>query len=76
MAEEASLEPLMALAQRNMEQNRRMEAKLDRALDDLADIKARTTGTEEALAGVNRRLDRLDTRADRIERRLELADAT
>jgi len=43
--------------------------------DDLQDLKVRVTSVEEGLAGVNRRLDRLDTRVDRIERRLELTDA-
>ena len=32
------------------------------------------TGTEEAVVGVNRRLDRQDERLDRIERRLELRE--
>jgi hypothetical protein len=34
------------------------------------------TSVEEGLAGVNRRLDRLEVRVDRIEKRLELSDAT
>lgn len=38
---------------------------------DLQEIKRRMTSSEEALAGVNRRLDRHDERLDRIERRLE-----
>jgi len=43
---------------------------------DLQEIKRRMTGSEEALAGVNRRLDRHDERLDRIEieRRLELRE--
>jgi hypothetical protein len=39
---------------------------------DLHELKRRMTGTEEALAGVNRRPDRHDDRLERIERRLEL----
>jgi archaellum component FlaC len=54
---------------------RRMDAKFDRMSDDLQDIKIRMTHVEEGLAGVNRRLDRLEMRVDRIERRLEVADA-
>ncbi|MCV3241491.1 hypothetical protein [Mesorhizobium sp. ZC-5] len=41
---------------------------------DLQELKRRMTGTEEALAGVNRRLDRHDERLDRIERRLDLRE--
>ena len=54
---------------------RRMDAKLDRVLDDVQDIKVRLTAVEEAVNGVNRRIDRLETRVDRIERRLDLVDA-
>ncbi|PZA12110.1 hypothetical protein DNX69_08800 [Rhodopseudomonas palustris] len=53
---------------------RRMDAKLDRVIDDVHDLKVGMTGVEEGLAGVNRRLDRLEVRVDRIERRLDLAD--
>ena len=41
---------------------RRMDAKLDRISSDLGDLKVPMTGAEEAIAGVNRRLDRLDGR--------------
>jgi len=54
---------------------RRMDAKFDRMSDDLQDIKVRMTHVEEGMAGVNRRLDRLEVRVDRIERRLELSDS-
>ncbi|MEO3999070.1 hypothetical protein [Mesorhizobium sp. CAU 1732] len=40
----------------------------------LQELKRRMTGTEEALAGVNRRLDRHDERLERIEKRLELRE--
>ena len=39
---------------------------------DMQEIKRRMTNTEEAVVGVNRRLDRHDDRLERIERRLEL----
>lgn len=55
---------------------RRIDQKVDRLIDDVGDLKVRLTSVEEGLAGVNRRLDRLEMRTDRIERRLELADAT
>ena len=76
MADEANLELLLKPINRVLDEQRRAGMKLDRIADDLADLKLRMTNTEEALVGVNRRLDRLDTRVDRIERRLELADAT
>ena len=54
---------------------RRMDAKLDRVIDDVQDLKVRMTSVEEALVGVHRRLDRLEVRVERIERRLDLVDA-
>lgn len=53
---------------------RRLDAKMDRLIDDVHDAKVRLTGVEEAVAGCNRRLDRLETRIERIERRLDLID--
>jgi hypothetical protein len=50
----------------------RAMAEPDRVHDDVKDIKVRLTSVEEALAGVNRRIDRTEGRLDRIERRLEL----
>lgn len=54
---------------------RRIDEKLDVLIADVRDLKIRTTNTEEALAGVNRRLDRLDDRITRIEKRLDLVEA-
>ena len=54
---------------------RRIDAKIDRMADGVRDLKVRQTATGEALAGVNRRLDRLDMRVERIEKRLDLVDA-
>lgn len=53
---------------------RRFDEKLDRVVDEMLDIKIRLTAVEEGLAGVNRRLDRLELRIERIERRLDLVD--
>ncbi len=50
----------------------RRDKKLDRMTDDMRDIKVRMTNAEEALAGVNRRVDRLDARLERVEKRLDL----
>jgi DNA-binding FrmR family transcriptional regulator len=51
-----------------------IDGKLDGVYDDVKDIKVRMTSVEEALAGVNRRIDRAEGHLDRIERRLELVD--
>jgi archaellum component FlaC len=53
---------------------RRFDEKLDRVVDEMIDVKVRLTAVEEGLAGVNRRLDRLELRVERIERRLDLAE--
>ena len=55
---------------------RKIDDRTERMAEDLQDLKTRVTSVEEGLAGVNRRLDRLDSRVERIERRLELTDAT
>ena len=55
---------------------RKIDQRTERMADDLQDLKVRVTAVEEGLAGVNRRLDRVEIRIDRIERRLELSDAT
>ena len=54
---------------------RKIDARTERMAEDLQDLKVRVTSVEEGLAGVNRRLDRLEGRVERIERRLELTDA-
>ncbi|KRR00540.1 hypothetical protein [Bradyrhizobium valentinum] len=51
---------------------RRIDQRTERMAEDLHDLKTRVT----SVAGVNRRLDRLETRVDRIEKRLELTDVT
>jgi len=53
---------------------RHVDAKLDRVIDDLADIKVRVTNVAENLAALNRRVDRIDLRVERIERRLNLVE--
>jgi hypothetical protein len=52
----------------------RFDAKLDRVVDGMLDVKVRLTAVGEGLAGVNRRLDRIEVRVERIERRLDLVD--
>jgi archaellum component FlaC len=55
---------------------RKIDQRTERMADDLQDPKSRMTSVEEGLAGVNRTLDRLEMRVDRIERRLELSEAS
>lgn len=53
---------------------RRIDAKVDRVSDDVRDIKFRVTNLEEGQAGIQRRLDRVDVRLERSERRLDLVE--
>jgi len=53
---------------------RSIDSKLDRVIEDVQDLKVCTTAVEEGMAGVHRRLDRVEARLDRIETRLELVD--
>ena len=55
---------------------RRFDTKIDRVIDELNDIKGRMTHVEEGLAGVLRRLDRMEVRLDRIEKRVDLVDSS
>jgi archaellum component FlaC len=43
--------------------------------EDVRDVKIRMTSVEEGLAGVNRRLDRIEDRVKHIETRLDLVGA-
>jgi archaellum component FlaC len=53
---------------------RKIDQRTERMAEDLQDLKTRVTSVEEGLAGVNRRLDRLEYRVERIEKRLELSE--
>ena len=52
---EVNLEMLQVMLQAVLDGQSRTEA-IDRVIDELGDLKPRTTNTEDALAGVNRRL--------------------
>lgn len=61
---------------------RRIDAKLDRLIDETADMKARLQTVETAVVDLRRdvvrldhRLDGIDQRLSRIERRLDLVEA-
>ena len=51
---------------------RRIDERLDRIEFDVHEIKVRMTAVEEGLNSLNRRVDRLEDRMLRIEKRLEL----
>jgi archaellum component FlaC len=51
---------------------RRIDERVERLVDDMQDIKMRLTAAGKAIAGLNRRIGRIDLRLERIERRLEL----
>jgi len=54
---------------------RKIDERTERISEELQDLKVHVTAVEEGLAGVNRRLDRVENWIERIERRLELTDA-
>ena len=65
-----------------LEMLRRMDQRLDNIEGDLGDMKLRLTATEEhmasmmmSIAGINARMDKLDGRVSRIERRLDLTES-
>jgi archaellum component FlaC len=49
-----------------------MDAKLDRIGADVGDLKVCVTAVEEGPSGVHRRLDRIEQRPERLEKRLDL----
>lgn len=66
-----------------LERLRRMDEKLDDIRGDAQDLKIRMTAVEEHLLsiqtsihGLNQRMDRFDERLSRVERRLDLKDAS
>ena len=72
---EATLELPRAMVQRVQDGNRHSEVKQGRIVDDLSDPKFSMTNFEGSLADVNRRLDRLKMRVERMARRPEPTDA-
>jgi predicted nucleic acid-binding Zn-ribbon protein len=52
-----------------------LRGQLDGVREDMREVKTRLGILENQHAGMSSRLDRLDARVERIERRLDLADA-
>ena len=53
---------------------RRIDERVSKTAEDVADLKVRVTNIEEGMAVINRRIDRIEQRLDRSERRLDLVD--
>ena len=73
--------PEIDVASHTLELLRRMNAKLDTLGLEVGDLKLRMAAVEDHLsgiavsnAGITHRLDRVDGRLNRMERRLELRD--
>jgi septal ring factor EnvC (AmiA/AmiB activator) len=54
---------------------RRTDERTEHMAEDLHDLKVRLSSVEANLIAMNRRMDRFETRLERIERRPELTDA-
>jgi predicted nucleic acid-binding Zn-ribbon protein len=61
---------------------KRIQSEMSDMRDDISELKTRATALDEHMGGLiiqvsgnNNRLDRMDERLKRIERRLEIADA-
>lgn len=63
------------LLQRIQVQMNSVDRKVDTLVDHVQIVKVRVTSIGESLVGVNRRMDNFEVRLDRIERRLDLAEA-
>ncbi|KIZ38809.1 MULTISPECIES: hypothetical protein [Rhodopseudomonas] len=58
-----------------LEQLRHIGGALDGLRDDMREVKQRLGILESQYASISNRLDRMDLRIERIERRLDLTDA-
>ena len=66
-----------------LERLKRIDHRLENIADDISELKTRATAVDEhiggmfiTLSGVNARLDRIDDRMKRIERRLDLSEVS
>jgi archaellum component FlaC len=58
-----------------LEHSRHIRGAIDDVRDDIREIKQRAGCLENQYANMSNRLDRMDIRIERIERRLDLTDA-
>ena len=54
---------------------RRLDAKLDKVSSDMIEVKERLGFLEGSYANASRRIDQIDARLERLERRLDLVQA-
>ena len=54
---------------------RRLDGKMDKLIDDMLEVKQRLGHLEGQYASISRRVDSLDIRLERVERRLEIVPA-
>jgi len=64
------------LAVMTFELLKRMPPQLDRIEGDVQNLKVRMSGVEVAIGQLNSRMDRFDERLVRIEKRLDLTEAS
>ena len=64
------------LAVMTFELLKRMPSQLDRIEGDVQNLKVRMSGVEVAIGQLNSRMDRFDERLVRIEKRLDLTEAS
>ena len=64
------------LAVMTFELLKRMQPQLDRIEGDVQNLKVRMSGVEVAIGQLNSRMDRFDERLVRIEKRLDLTEAS
>jgi predicted nucleic acid-binding Zn-ribbon protein len=57
-----------------LEHLRAIRASVDRLVDDMQEVKGRLGILEQQYASISTRLDRIDERVTRIEKRLELVE--
>ena len=58
-----------------LEYLRAIRTKIDKLADDMVEVKGRLGMLEQQYANISNRLDRMDDRVHRIEKRLELIEA-
>ena len=58
-----------------LEHARHMRGAIDGMRDDIREVKQRLGNLENQYASISTRMDRMDGRIERIERRLDLTDA-
>ena len=72
---EVTLEFIGRQLERLLEGQRRLEATADDIREDMREVKGRLTALEAQYASLSFRVDRIDQRLQRVDRRLDLREA-